>query len=46
MVNSLSLLDECEKPLQVRLLKSALDYVIDLKTKNKPAIEKKPTENS
>jgi len=35
MVNSLSLLDECEKPLQVRLLKSALDYVIDAKGKVK-----------
>ena len=31
MVNSLSLLDECEKPLQVRILKSALDYVTDIK---------------
>lgn len=31
MVNSLSLLDECEKPLQVRILKSALDYVTDVK---------------
>ena len=31
MVNTLSLLDECEKPLQVRILKSALDYVTDMK---------------
>jgi len=34
MVNNLSLLDECEKPLQIRLLKSSLEYVIDNSSQN------------
>ncbi|CAD8106012.1 unnamed protein product [Paramecium primaurelia] len=34
MVNLLSLLDECEKPLQIRLLKSSLEYVIDNSSQN------------
>jgi hypothetical protein len=29
MVNSLSMIDECDKPLQIRLLKSATEYVLD-----------------
>lgn len=39
MVNSLSLLDECEKPLQVRILKSALDYVVDVRGAKPKSVE-------
>ena len=30
MVNNLSLLDECDKPLQIKMLKSAMEYICEI----------------
>ncbi|KAM3134586.1 hypothetical protein pb186bvf_013228 [Paramecium bursaria] len=41
MVNSLSLLDECEKPLQIKLLRAALEYVVDEQSTNNKNVSNK-----